>query len=264
MTFSQQQQSPKKVHDLQINLGFDTLIVSGCSFTYNYWSDRVETWPYVLRDLAGFNRVLDCSLPGAGNYHISNALRWGIDFDNIDAKNCLVIVMWSDTSRVDEIISSEHLQNNNIKQHRWYGKDDSSAVTAFSGGRQEWFWTNVKWQWFRDLQNIKTDKTMAVENYLYVVGLAEWLESRGFKFIFTDFVDYDLPSRSSTFDPAQYLPDHLARRYKSYFDPDLQTIYSYCVKKDLLQDDDFHPSPQGQSEWTKNILLPYLTKKYSV
>lgn len=260
MTFQQKQSPILKSHDLQTDLGFETLIVSGCSFTYN-GSQYAESWPYVLRDLAGFSRVLDCSLPGAGNYHISNALRWSIDFDNVDPNNCLVIVMWSDTSRVDSIVSNEHIHTTNV-QHRWYGKNDPSAVTAFSGGRQEWFWTNLKWQWFRDLLNIKTNKTMAIENYLHVVGLAQWLESRGFKFIFTDFVDFDLPSRSSTFDPSEHLPDHLARKYKSYFDPKLQTIYSYCLKRDLLMEDDFHPAPQGQLEWTQNVLLPYLKSKY--
>jgi lysophospholipase L1-like esterase len=36
------------------------------------------------------------------------------------------------------------------------------------------------------------------------------------------------------------------------------TPYEFAVKNDMLADDDFHPSPDGHLNWTREVLLPKL------
>lgn len=93
----------KKQFDTIADLGINYLIVSGCSFTYNNHDSFAASWPYYLKDLGGFTQVLDCSLPGAGNQHISNSLLWALNIDQPDPKNSLIVVMWSGNDRDDYI-----------------------------------------------------------------------------------------------------------------------------------------------------------------
>ena len=83
----------KKQFDTIADLGIDNLIVSGCSFTHNNYNSSAVKWPYFLKDLGGFKQVLDCSLPGAGNQHISNSLLWALNIDQPDPKNSLIVVV---------------------------------------------------------------------------------------------------------------------------------------------------------------------------
>jgi len=38
-------------------------------------------------------------------------------------------------------------------------------------------------------------------------------------------------------------------------------IGDYCQERNLLQDDNFHPSMQGHESWARTILIPYLIEK---
>ena len=42
----------------------------------------------------------------------------------------------------------------------------------------------------------------------------------------------------------------------------VQDLYSFCLKRMLLSDDDFHPAPDGHLAWTKDALLPYCKNKF--
>ena len=110
------------VHDF----GIKNLIVSGCSFTYNSLDTTSLTWPYFLRDLGGFDQVLDTSLPGAGNSHISNSLIWALEMDQPDPATSLVIVMWSGHDRDDYIFPKENV--NNYSTPFYYSKKVMSSI----------------------------------------------------------------------------------------------------------------------------------------
>jgi hypothetical protein len=103
----------KKQFDTVHNFDIKNLIVGGCSFTYNNHETSAVTWPYYLRDLGGFEQVLDCSLPGAGNSHIADSLQWALEVDRPEPADSLVIVMWSGCDRDDYICPEE-----NIKPYR--------------------------------------------------------------------------------------------------------------------------------------------------
>lgn len=215
------------------DLGRSNLIVGGCSFTYNVSDNHASSWPYYLRDRLNFTKVYDCSMLGAGNYHIMTAVQWCIENTQLDPSNTAVIVMWSGNDRDGEIV-------------------DAAATTwGYHYTEQVGFATN------NDCVVTKSRSSRAVENYLYLVGLSTYLKSKQIPAIFLQYLNPNMPSRTNDFDIRSYLPRTLAEQYSRLFAP-VETIYEYCIRRDLLGDDDFHPTPDGHLQWTDQRLVPYI------
>jgi hypothetical protein len=243
-----------KQFDTAIDLNYKNLVVSGCSFTHNNSDSIPCSWPVYLRDLGGFDNVANLGLPGAGNNHIANSTHWHLENNQYDNKDTLVIVMWSGNDRDDSIVSIDSL--NNYPMRFYYNKH---TVTGISGGSAADSSGNISKDYFKLLQANKTHETRAVENYLLVSGLHHYLTAKQFKFVFLNYVDHSVPHRTQDFDITPHLPKELQQRYKSMF-ADIDNIYHWCLLQDLLsKEDDFHPSPDGHLNWTRDVLLPYLT-----
>jgi hypothetical protein len=233
------------------NFGIKNLVVSGCSFTYNNHETSAVTWPYYLRDLGGFEQVLDCSFPGAGNSHISDSLIWGLEIDQPDPAESLVVVMWSGNDRDDYICPSSN--------QKFYPFEFKYADHVFAGITSGTHPSNdgntIKA--FKEFSLTKTPESRAIENYLYIVKTAHYLKSQGYKFMFLNFCDPALPSRTQNLDIKQYLQNSAQTTLESLIQP-ITDPYRYAVKNDLLSDDDFHPSPDGHLKWTQKVLLLHL------
>ena len=249
------QRNLKKTFSPLIKLEFDNLLVGGCSFTYNNSEKHIVTWPYYLRDLCNFNSVIDCSLPGAGNYHISQSVMWSIECNNFDPDKTLVIVMWSGFQRDDCIIDSGMLNDYPFVFN--YTKNTVSAITGGIGGNG-----NTKINFLNNLEQFKTTESRSIENFLYINSLNNFLQNKNFNFLFLNYLDYTLPNRSNEKNILNSLPKQIQNRYKQIMDTNVENIYKFCLKNNLLTDDDFHPSPDGHLEWTKMHLVPYLAAKY--
>jgi hypothetical protein len=226
------------------NFGMKNLIVSGCSFTYNNHETSAVTWPYYLRDLGGFDQVLDCSLPGAGNYHIANSLQWAIEVDKPAPDSSLVIVMWSGCNRDDYICPEE-----NIKPYPFKFNYSKNIASSISGGSIS--------DALSSLSQTKNLDSRAIENYLYINGLWHYLKNLGYQLVFLNFLDGNLPSRTKHFDITKHLPIAIKNQYNSMLTK-ITDPYTWALENDLLTDDDFHPSPDGHLDWTRKVLLPKL------
>jgi hypothetical protein len=242
----------KKQFDTVYNLGIKNLIVSGCSFTYNNHEDVAVAWPYYLKDLGGFDTVFDCSLPGAGNHHISNALIWGLESDRPDPSKSLVVVMWSGCDR-DDCILPKSIVNN---KYPFLFSYSDTVYTGITGGQS----ARASGNGSANLKNLGLDKTpesRAIENYLYFLNTWHYLKNSQYKFVFLKFLNTEYPSRTKHFDIRPYLPK-FAQKNLDQMITDITDPYSYALKNDLLWTDDFHPSPDGHLLWTKDVLLPEL------
>jgi hypothetical protein len=249
--------SIKKQYPTIANLGIDNLIVSGCSFTYNHHDSTATAWPYYLKDLGGFTQVLDCSMPGAGNQHVSHALQWALEMEPPDPKDSLVIVMWTGNDRDDYICPTTNIKPNSYPFKFCY----SDAVeTGITGGSYPEATGNTVRD-FKPFSTTKTKESRAIENYLYMTQTWNYLANRGYKFVFLNFLNSQLPSRSEHFDIGPLLPLLLKNKLKSMI-ADIIDPYTWAVKTDQLWEDDYHPSPNGHLDWTRNILLPYLKTKF--
>ena len=240
----------KKEFDTIHNFGFKNLIVSGCSFVYNNHDSSAVTWPYYLRDMGGFDNVLDTSMPAAGNYHIAKSLQWAIEMDRPNISDSLVIVMWSGNDRDDYICPITKL----IPPSQF--NYNNAVGTGTTGGSADDNFGNTK-QGLKVLAQTKTHQSRAIENYLYISGLWSFLTAAGYKFLFLNYMNRTLPNRTKDFDITKFLEKPLQKKFNSMMltvtDP-----YTYALKNNLLLTDDFHPSPDGHLAWTKDILLPQL------
>ena len=233
------------------DFGFKNLIVSGCSFTYNNHDTAAVTWPYYLKDLGGFEQVLDSSMPGAGNHHISNSLQWALENHRPDIKDSLVIVMWSGNDRDDYICPRA---NTTAYPFEFcYDVDVVSGITGGSSADSRGNTNNI----FKEFSKTKTAKSRAVENYLHILNLWNYLMVNGYKFVFLDYLDRSVASRTQDFDLAQCLPAGPKTQLDSMITK-LVTPHEWAIRHDQLSSDDFHPSPKGYLEWTRRALLPYL------
>lgn len=234
------------IHDF----GLKNLIVSGCSFTYNN-NEHLCTWPFYLRDLGNFQEVLDCSLPGAGNAHILWSMQWAITVKEPDPKDSLVVIMWSGNDRDDLICDATNITDYPFRFD--YSKSVSSGI---SGGSDEDSKGNVgSHEW--PVRKLKSHRSRAIENFLYVSSLHSWLQTRGFRFVFLKHMNSLIPNRTLDFEIKNFLPQSVANKYSDMMD-DVEDLYTWAVKTNQLMEDDFHPTPDGHLSWTKERLLPYL------
>lgn len=243
-----------KQFDCLIDLGYKNLIASGCSFTYNNHASALVTWPLYLRDLGGFSQAIDLALPGAGNRHIASSTQWYLENNDLDPIDTLVIVMWSGNDRDDDIVSHEHI--NDYPMRFYY---EPTVVTAMSTGAAEKNVGNVSEDYWYLKQKYKTHKSRAIENYLYISGLYHYLRSRQYKFLFLHYLDREVPNRTVDFDIRRHLPSNLKSKLDSMVNTKVENIYKWCIRRDFLDDDDFHPSPDGHLSWTQEVLLPFLS-----
>jgi hypothetical protein len=244
----------KKQFNTQHNFGINNLIVSGCSFTHNNHDIAAVTWPYYLKDIGGFNQVFDCSLPGAGNHHICNSLQWALEMDNTSPSDSLVIVMWSGYDRDDYICPDTNIRSQLTYPFKFhYSSNIESAITGGTSLESKGNTIN----YFKEFSLTKTRESRAIENYLYILGLWNYLTVNNYKFLFLNYKDYVLPNRTEDFDIKEYLPKDIISKLNSMI-TNITSPYVWALKNDLLSKDNFHPSPDGHLDWTRKILLPKL------
>lgn len=233
-----------------VDLGLKYLVVSGCSFTYNNNELHASTWPYILKDLAGFQEVLDCSLPGAGNNHICQSLIWALSCDLPPPEQTLVIVMWSGNDRDDCIMSHNNL--NEYPMRFYYGED---AVTGLTGGFARTHGNCING--IDILGKIKSNQSRAIENYLYMSQAESWLAHHGYDFVFVDYLDRKKYQPGMDFDIDQYLPIKQKLHKQSMMAP-IVDLYSWAKENGGFCEDGFHPNFESNLSWTEKILIPHL------
>lgn len=246
-----------RTFDSIIDLGYENLLASGCSFTRNKGLAHIESWPYYLRDLANFKQVYDCSCAGAGNKHIHDSVIYALEEDEtITPENTFVIVMWSAYDRDDFIVSQEHiLEEANCSY--LYKDTVGVAITGGLAGRSNSILS------LDNIKKLKTHESRAVENYICISGLHHYLNSRGFSFVFTEFSTPGT-KRDLNFDIANYLDPVLVNKFKNLVRGVSPNLGDYGQQFDIAVDPQkkrYHPTVDAQLNWTRDILIPYLRNK---
>jgi hypothetical protein len=227
---------------------FKNLLVSGCSFTYNNSEVHACSWPYYLRDLAGFDQVYDGSQSGAGNNHIFNSVVNEIESNkNISSESTLVIVMWSGLTRTDVIATSKltkpwHFMSN-------YHFDDKFSTLSISDVDKKTTDLETLCYYYRRL--IDSD-AQVYESMLKITALYHYLKNKNFSFVFLNYMN---PTNELSF-----LNSPLVNTVKTLIDPVLH-LGTYASETKKLEYNDGHPSPDGYLDWTREHLIPYLCIK---
>jgi sensor histidine kinase YesM len=155
--------------------------------------------------------------------------------------------MWSGWDRDDFIVDPDAVDQSycNSSIYR-YNQQAYAGVTGGILGQGNLL-INI------DSVKIKNNHSRALENYLYITSLKHYLVSRGFEFVFTEFADTNL-ELAALLDPTLY------QNYTYMVQGIQPTLGSYNQNYLNLSSDGLHPAPEVHLRWTREILLPYLTK----
>jgi hypothetical protein len=223
---------------------YKNLLVSGCSFTFNNSEEHACSWPYYLKDLAGFDQVYDCSQSGAGNNHIFNSIVNEVELNkNITPDSTLIAVMWSGLGRTDvvattEITKSWHTMSNYHFDHKF------STLSLFDTDTKQNAIETLCYHYRRLIDS----EAQIYESMLKVIGLYNYLKNKNFNFVFLNYMDpvKDLKSISTP----------LTDTFTCLLDP-VMYLGTYATNTNKLEPDG-HPSPDGYLGWTQTQLIPYL------
>jgi hypothetical protein len=224
------------------------LLVSGCSFTFNNSEEHVCSWPYYLRDLAGFDQVYDCSQSGAGNNHIYNSVINEVETNkNISPDSTFVIVMWSGLRRTD-VIATRDLTKDWHHVNNYYFDDKFATLSLYDVNTKT---TDLETLCYHYRRLIDSD-SQVYESVLKAISLYHYLKNKNFNFIFLNYMD---PSRD-----LKSLNSPLTDTFNTLMDPVL-CLGTYAERTKKIVSNSRHPSPDGYLNWTCEHLIPYLCTK---
>lgn len=205
-------------------------------------------WPYYLRDIAGFDQVLDCSQSGAGSNHIFNSVVNEIETDsNVNQHNTLIVVMWSGLTRTDVVATQDitgpyHFMSNYNFDKKFSTLNIWNDVTGSEP-------LSVLCQQYKRL--VDTDAQI-YESMLKIVALESYLKQKGYNYIFTSWMDptpeldrIDSPLTSRVLDSISGLTPYLNEH----------------ANQNNQKAPDGHPAPDGYLSWTRQCLIPYLESR---
>jgi len=251
---------PPRTFDVERNLGYRNLIVSGCSFTNNFDPEHVHTWPYYLRDLGGFEQVWDGSCSGAGNNHIARSIVTGIELGDFDPAHTLVVVMWSGYDRDDFLVDPRLVDQKNLKTapQDYFNYTDDVAI-GMTGGLLGDGNLIVS---IENIKKIKSPQSRALENYIIMQSLAGYLDARGFPYVFTEF---STPGqmKDTNFDPVPHLPTKLQQPFVRLVRDLTPNLGDWALPelehyKQNKGGDGYHPDADQHLTWCRQVLLPYI------
>jgi len=225
---------------------FKNLLVSGCSFTYNNSNLDICSWPYYLRDLAGFEQVYDCSQSGAGSNHVFNSIINEIETNpNINVQDTLVVIMWSGLTRTDVIAEQDvtklwhHMSN--------YNFDSQYATLSLFNGTDG---ATPLDQLCRQYKKLVSVDAQVYESVIKIISLKAYLDQKGFSSVITSWTDPILELKNTAIGQSIIISALSTLN-------NIQYLGVYADSKNLKEADG-HPTPTGYLGWTQQHLLPML------
>lgn len=227
---------------------FKNLLVSGCSYTWNNHQSVPVTWPCYLRDLMGFEQVLDCSQPGSGNTHIFNSIINELELNTaISVTDTVIIVMWSGLGRTDILADYSITRDYEDCPRPTYLFDKQQRYASTS------IWHNLKTNspfatFNRQYQKLFAGGGRITQSLLQIIALGNYLQNRGYQYMFLNW------------EPMQYLDQvepALIARALSYI-TDLTSLGEYADRTNQRVPNDGHPTVDAHLEWTRQVLLPHV------
>ena len=219
---------------------FTNLLVSGGSYVWNNSEDHVCTWPYVLKDLADFKEVYDCSQSGAGPTHVFNSIINEIETNkNLNADNTMIIVMLSDMSITDTITTTDitkswhHMSN--------YAFDEKFSTLTLFKDPQDLSHASLTKLCVEYAKHIDFDAQI-YENLIKIKALQSYLNEKNFQTIYLTWKESEV------------------QELNNYLDQ-IESLDIWTERNNMRIPGDGHPTPEAHLRWTKKILIPYLEKK---
>jgi len=239
----------------ELNFNYKNLLFSGCSFSYNTSDQHPVSWPWYLRDLGSFESAYDCSYGGAGNKHIHDSIIAAIELNpNITPSNTLVIVMWTNYDKDDYQVDPDAINSKWSFSPYCYTKYSCLGLTGGMLGDSN---LNIS---VNNIKKIKNEYSRALDNYISIVSLYNYLQNKGFKFLFTEYAKPHTVLWKSM-DIIDFLSVDLSNNFIKMCRQLNPTLGEWSLDYLDTSPDGFHPSADCHLDWTRRVLIPYLKNK---
>lgn len=224
-------------------------VTAGCSFTAGE-----DTWPnFLLHNIFNTNypeHFVNLAIPGGGNQQIFDNLvflleskKYMSDFDT------LIGINLTEMDRIDTMCSIQHPNKN---QYFGWGDMDFNFNWINENG-----FTVKKPPFNGKLQYNIGYEQVVILNCLSIVKGLSYLENNNFDYFFMTITDDVINESPSWF--ADFL---FARKNKWITFENDQSMFSYSKNNNLLSQDKFHPSIEGQKEIADIILQSKIFNDY--
>lgn len=232
---------------------YQTLIVSGCSFTANNHESSC-CWANILADRTGMN-IVNLAVDAAGNSHIANSLILYLAKHQPDPQTTLVMAMWSGIGRTDFITARS-----------CHGIDPQPVVPFYYDANNQLYSicenseTNYHGAWARTYKSRQNDSSLSLQSWLEINKLTNYLCCNHYDYRYLAFNDILYGNGIS---PLNFI-DELNR-----IDLELdlsnwlltgakESLGEFALYYNLLCKDGVHPSLQGHEQWLEQKLMPTL------
>ena len=254
-------------------------LANGCSFTeYVEHPDCPDgmhkTWATFLAEQLAVENHINLASSGAGNDYICQSTVNYLENADLDPAETLVIVMWSGVARMDFPMNQDWYQHFKFGEHTVCKTDGISRWISSGGEDGRWNGKNSVKSIFNSVYKINDPVDHCMKSLRYFVMLESYLKSRGYKFLFTSYINYwrdDLPyyeiknntpsENKLTVDPniGYHCKDYpILKKFDFsnwFFINDQQdTVCEFAHSR--YPRGDWHPSYDAHREFAEEIVLP--------
>lgn len=218
------------------NSKYQKLVAAGCSFTAcsSSLAQKPLSWAGMLAHSLGVDIFANLAIPGGGNtamaHNVMHFLQTKPHFSN---QNSLVVFNITGVDRIDTICESDHPDTNGC--FSWYKDLGTGWITE--GGFQ-----TVKSPFYGARQKHQGYAPTCVSSVLQVISLTSYLTAKQFAWYFM-IMDQGVLTNSPTF-----FRSFLDSVQAHWIKPDgYETMLDFCQAKNLVLEDNFHPSLDGHT-----------------
>lgn len=237
------------------------LVVSGCSFTSNLMvpDGSAWAWPNMLATWADTS-IDNLAVPGAGNNHIARSIILHLERTRPDPATTLVMAMWTGIARIDWLTEQRLSQFGNEYPFEYHYNDHTELSL---GGH----WWNSKStpiiKAVREYARFQDQHSFAVDTWLAMNQLANYLDCHGYQYYYTSYFDYsntrDQDDAGSYNYTAALAHMELELSHLNWLPLAGVDHYGDWSKlNNKLADDNYHPGADANIAWTLDILAPCL------
>jgi hypothetical protein len=237
------------------------LVVSGCSFTQT--PVGYLNWSAYLRNTIPEVNYVNHGRSGAGNNYIADSMMKYLLKEKPDPQETLIMVMWTGVTRFDFNISKDYYNLLEGWINKEHNQDTHYVCSTGIGG----LWPPVLKPLFSSLYKATDYKALASNTLFQMCSLKNFLENCGYRYKFMSYVNYwnqpkDWYSPNLDFSIGYYdgddpLLSNLGNHW-IWVNENKDCLYEFAKSRNMLQEDNFHPTPKAQELFFNEIIKPHI------
>lgn len=234
---------------------YQTLIVSGCSFTANNHESSC-CWANVLADHTGMN-IINLAVDAAGNRHIANSIILYLTQQQLDPAGVLVLPMWSGISRTDFIIG-QHYTLHPVPVRK-FNYDSFTQLYSICEATEQIYYG----PWAAAYKKMQNKHSSSLNSWLEINKLTDYLQKNCYAFKYLTFANILNGCGLSEIDFLACLKDlklTLPAADQWLLTHNTDSLGEFALYHNLLCSDGIHPSLHGHESWLEQKLIPDLLK----